>query len=197
MNLHGPHVKACGLFFVRIDRKDWRAYTKRKERMAKNMHIHQEMNERFPVRNTKEQKQEFRAYIMEKAQEMGYSACMEATDKKGNTQNVVVSDAERAAVIFTAHYDTPRRAIMPNLMMPRSPLASVGYALLLVVPLLFVSLGARYLAVTYLHLPESIGMLIYWFSIIYFLLSNFICPLKKGNGYTSCTLLQTFTHSVW
>lgn len=157
------------------------------------MHIHQEMNERFPVRNTKEQKQEFRDYLLEKAQEMGYSACVEATDKKGNTQNVVVGDAERAAVIFTAHYDTPRRAIMPNLMMPRSPLASVGYALLLVVPLLFVSLGARYLAVTYLHLPESIGMLIYllmYFGIFYFLmLGGPVNPHNANDNTSGCAAL--------
>ena len=160
------------------------------------MHIHQEVNERFPVRNTKEQKQEFRDYLLEKAQEMGYSACVEATDKKGNTQNVVVGDAEHAQVIFTAHYDTPRRAIMPNLMMPRSPLASVGYALLLVVPLLFVALGARYLAVTYLHLPESVGMLIYlllYFGIFYFLmLGGPVNPHNANDNTSGCAALLKY-----
>ena len=156
------------------------------------MHIYQELNETFPVRNKKDQKQAFRAWLLQKAEEMGYAACAEATDKKGNTQNVIVGDVEKAKVIFTAHYDTPRRAIMPNLMMPRSPFVSVLYALLLVIPLLFVSLYARYLVDEYLGLPE-LGLLVYlvvYFGVFYFLmLGGKVNPNNANDNTSGCAVL--------
>ena len=71
----------------------------------------------FPIRRSKEQKAAFRAWFMQQAEELGYSARVE--DVKGH-QNVVVGDPETASAIFTAHYDTPAASFLPNVMTPRN-----------------------------------------------------------------------------
>ena len=73
--------------------------------------------EKFPIRRSKEQKEAFRAWFMQQAEELGYSARVE--DVKGH-QNVVVGDPETASAIFTAHYDTPAASFLPNVMTPRN-----------------------------------------------------------------------------
>ena len=75
------------------------------------------LNEKYPIRRKAAQKQAFRAWFLEQAQGMGYSARVEET---GGHQNVVVGDPEKAEVIFTAHYDTPAASFLPNVMTPRN-----------------------------------------------------------------------------
>ena len=77
----------------------------------------EQLNEKFPIRRSKEQKAAFRAWFIQTAEEMGYSARVE--DVKGH-QNVVVGDPETASAIFTAHYDTPAASFLPNVMTPRN-----------------------------------------------------------------------------
>ena len=77
----------------------------------------EQLNEKFPIRRSKEQKAAFRAWFIQLAEEMGYSARVE--DVKGH-QNVVVGDPETASAIFTAHYDTPAASFLPNVMTPRN-----------------------------------------------------------------------------
>ena len=77
----------------------------------------EQLNEKFPIRRSKEQKAAFRAWFMQQAEELGYSARVE--DVKGH-QNVVVGDPETASAIFTAHYDTPAASFLPNVMTPRN-----------------------------------------------------------------------------
>ena len=77
----------------------------------------EQLNEKFPIRRSKEQKEAFRAWFIQLAEEMGYSARVE--DVKGH-QNVVVGDPETASAIFTAHYDTPAASFLPNVMTPRN-----------------------------------------------------------------------------
>ena len=71
----------------------------------------------FPIRRSKAQKAAFRAWFIQRAEELGYSARVE--DVKGH-QNVVVGDPEQASAIFTAHYDTPAASFLPNVMTPRN-----------------------------------------------------------------------------
>ena len=77
----------------------------------------EQLNEKFPIRRSKEQKAAFHAWFMQQAEELGYSARVE--DVKGH-QNVVVGDPETASAIFTAHYDTPAASFLPNVMTPRN-----------------------------------------------------------------------------
>ncbi len=46
--------------------------------------------------------------------------------------NVVVGDADKAELIFGAHYDTAPRMFLPNFITPKNPLLYIGYQLLIV-----------------------------------------------------------------
>ena len=84
-----------------------------------------ELNERFEVRNSPRQKEAFRAYALDEAKSIGWpartEACGESADPAKAHMNVVIGDPARARAVFTAHYDTPRRALIPNLMLPLNP----------------------------------------------------------------------------
>ena len=78
----------------------------------------QELNERFPVRKSKGQKEQFRQYVLENARQMGYSAAMEENRVLCRNRNIVVGDVDKAKVLVTAHYDTPATVGLPNIMIP-------------------------------------------------------------------------------
>ena len=67
----------------------------------------------YPIRRSKEEKESFRKYVLEEANKLGLESSVE-TIKEHN--NVIIGNHEKAKVIFTAHYDTPARAIIPNLI---------------------------------------------------------------------------------
>lgn len=72
------------------------------------------LQERFPVRKTKAQKEAFRTWAISEAAYLGYEAKVEGKGSK----NVVIGDADKAQVIFTAHYDTPPTMPIPNFITP-------------------------------------------------------------------------------
>lgn len=76
-----------------------------------------EVNEKFPIRKTDEQKSAFRQYVLEKAQEKGVNAKVECLNKHNN---VIIGNPSTAKAVFTAHYDTPCASLFPNLMTPRN-----------------------------------------------------------------------------
>lgn len=76
-----------------------------------------EVDDKFPIRKTEEQKDAFRKYVLEKVTARGVEARVEKLDKHNN---VVIGNPQTAKVVFTAHYDTPCASIFPNLMTPRS-----------------------------------------------------------------------------
>lgn len=82
----------------------------------------QEVNARFPVRKSKVQKAQFRQYVLQKAQEMGYAARMEENKAICTNRNIVVGDVDKAKVLVTAHYDTPATVGLPNVMLPMNRL---------------------------------------------------------------------------
>ena len=182
---------ACGLFFCAFDSENKGVYTVRE---VKYMHIHTEVNGQFPVRNTKEQKAAFRDYLTKKAETMGYSAVVEPTDKKRSSNNVVVGSPDKARVVFTAHYDTPNRAMVPNMMMPRCKVASFAYALMVVAPVLAVALGFRILLDRWIGIEalSSLVFLIVYFGLFYFMMLGGPKNPNNANDNTSgiATLLQ-------
>ena len=92
-----------------------------------------EIQPRFPVRNTEEQKAAFRDWAIRSASEAGWAAKVEPLN---GHNNVVIGDADGAKVILTAHYDTPRRAVFPNLMIPRAKALFWIYQIAMLLPLL-------------------------------------------------------------
>ena len=70
----------------------------------------------FPVRKSKQQKQEFRDAVQSYLSQFGYSPTVE----KGSfgCRNMVIGDPETAQYLITAHYDTCARLPIPNLITP-------------------------------------------------------------------------------
>ena len=90
----------------------------------------------FPVRKSKQQKQEFRDAVQSYLKQFGYSASVE----KGSLgcRNMVIGDPETAQYLITAHYDTCARLPIPNLITPCNFWAFLGYQLVVMLLMLLV-----------------------------------------------------------
>lgn len=102
------------------------------------MTFHEELMQKFPIRRSKEQKEAFRAWAAEKAKNAHWDVRVEETSR-GKNKNVIIGDPEHAAVVFTAHYDTPANMMVPNLMMPRNIPLYFLYNMGVVLALLLIS----------------------------------------------------------
>ena len=142
------------------------------------MHFHSEIIEKFPVRKKGEQKDGFLKYATAKAQEMGYTAKVE--DVKNN-RNLVIGDPESAKVIFTAHYDTPAVMPFPNFITPKKPLLSIGYSLLIVIPLIALVFLINILAGALKLDP----LLTYWVSLVVYFLFIVMMLAGPANKHTA------------
>ncbi len=115
----------------------------------------------YQARKTKDQKTAFIQYALSSAGELGYTSTMENT--KSGARNVVIGDLNSASVVFTAHYDTPSRSVIPDIIIPKIPFATTLYqiavALLMLLPsaLLFL-IGASVLPM--IGIPASISVLV-------------------------------------
>ncbi len=107
----------------------------------------------FPIRNTKKEKAAFRAYALEKAQEMGFSA--REINNAGH-KNVAIGDVNKAKVIFTAHYDTPWASFFPNLMLPKNRGLHLAFQIAIVLPMLAFSFLAAFLVFEFVKLDYSV-----------------------------------------
>lgn len=80
----------------------------------------QAIDEQFPIRKTRAQKDAFLTWGRKSAAALGYTARVEPLGKHGQHRNLVIGDVSAAEVVFTAHYDTPANMVLPNLMLPRN-----------------------------------------------------------------------------
>ena len=90
----------------------------------------------FPVRKSKQQKQEFRDAVQSYLARFGYLPTVE----KGSLgcRNMVIGDPETAQYLITAHYDTCARLPIPNMITPCNFWAFIGYQLVVALLMLFV-----------------------------------------------------------
>ena len=102
-----------------------------------------EINDRFPVRHSAEQKAAFRAWAAERAQKAGHTV---REENNGGHVNLVIGDPGRAKVIFTAHCDTPRRSFQPNLRLPVCAPLRYAYLFAIIAPMLAVCIFGGWLA---------------------------------------------------
>ena len=102
------------------------------------------LNEKFTVRRKPEEKKAFRDFVLSEAEKKGASAKVETT-ADGKNDNIIVGDIEGAEVVFTAHYDTPARALFPNLMIPRNQPLFWAYQFLPITFMLAIGLTLSYL----------------------------------------------------
>ncbi len=92
--------------------------------------------EEHEVRKTKKQKTSFIQHLCAIAANEGYVS--EIEQMKSGSRNVVVGNFDGADVIYTAHYDTPSRSLIPTFVTPKMPwltsLSKAALALLVLIP---------------------------------------------------------------
>ncbi len=104
------------------------------------MTILEELCGSYPIRYAQMQKNAFRQWVLRKAAADGWQARVEENGRFFMHRNVVIGEPEHAAVIFTAHYDTPAVSPLPNLLIPRNAPVFLAWQLLNVALMLAVSL---------------------------------------------------------
>ena len=77
------------------------------------------LNKDFPVRKSDAEKKRFREWLISTLEMNKITASVETT-RNGKNKNVIVGNPETAKTVFAAHYDTPAKSIVPNLMMPKN-----------------------------------------------------------------------------
>ncbi len=133
-----------------------------------------EVNEKFPVRRTSEQKNAFFEYVKKEAESVGLDARIGTLQGKHN--NIVIGDYESADVVYTAHYDTPARSLVPNLMMPRNPILAYAYGIGIPLIIAFLSLAAAGVISNIAKLDYSVYLVLY--VVIYFV--SFFLIMRGG-----------------
>lgn len=131
-----------------------------------------------PVRKSRAQKEAFRSWVLEQAQAMGYSARVE---QNGKHANLVVGDPEQSSVLFTAHYDTPARMVVPNLIFPANIPMFVCVQLGMVLGLLAISVAMGIAAGLLFHqarLGYFVGLAVYWIILLLMMLG----PANPSNA---------------
>ncbi len=148
-----------------------------------------EIIEKFPVRNSKEQKEAFRRWAIEDAQKCGLNACV--SEDNGH-KNIVIGSPDTAKVIFTAHYDTPWQSPWPNLMLPKNRGLYIMYQIGILMPFLLISFLASFAVMKLVPLDYSqvtnrlVPLYAYLFTY-YVLFIVFIRGRKNKNNYNDNT----------
>jgi len=115
--------------------------------------IFDEIIGRFPVRNTKEQKEAFRSWVLEEAQRNDLNAYV---SEDGGHKNIVIGNPDTAKAVFTAHYDTPWQSPWPNLMLPKDRGLFLLYQIASLLPVLLISFLAAFLFMIFVHLDYTV-----------------------------------------
>ena len=138
-----------------------------------------EIDGKFPIRRSDGEKAAFFEYVKSEAESVGFNARIEQLEKKHN--NIVIGDIENASVVYTAHYDTPARSLIPNLMMPRNPALARLYGLGIPILIALASLGIAYGVQSGFGLPYPMFALIYL--VLYFgaIFAVMRCGSNKSN----------------
>ena len=149
--------------------------------------FHEEIDRLFPVRNSAQQNNAFRAYVKEQFPEA-------REEEAGGHRNLVLGTPETAEAIFCAHYDTPRRSLFPNLMLPASKGLHLLYTLLILLPC--IAVVAVFIVLlkrgpdTLLGLPARFVLLLLYFIVyfgLFFLLFKGPANRHNSNDNTSGT----------
>ena len=134
------------------------------------------LNQNYPIIKSAEQKSKFRDAIISILSEKGIAAKCETTSN-GKNQNIVVGNPESAKTVFTAHYDTPARSVVPNLMMPRCALLLYIFHFLPILAILAVSLIpalliSEWTGIEMLYAPIFLTLYFGLFYLLYFAFTN-------------------------
>ena len=126
--------------------------------------ISKEILEKYQIRKNKKQKTEFieflRAHFPELAVEEGGF---------GKNRNLVIGNISSAKAVLGAHYDTCAVMPVPNFIMPKRPVLSVLYSLIIVAIFVLIcgAFGAAVgIAVKDEYIATRSAMLLYWVLLI-------------------------------
>ena len=137
----------------------------------------QEIVKQHPIRKSREEKDAFLKYALSQARRMGYKATV---SEDARHRNFVAGDPDKAAVLFTAHYDTPSTMVLPNLIIPRNLPLYFGYQLA-IVALLFLLCGALSFGVFTLTQSGPVALITFLIAYYALLLLLIMGPANKNN----------------
>ena len=132
--------------------------------------------EDYQLRKTKKQKQAFIDMMHSQ-----FPTLQVQTSGIPKCRNLVIGDPETAKVILGAHYDTCARLPFPNFITPKQPLLSIGYSLLIVVPVLGIVFALVWLLSRFISDP----LLLSWISLLVYLLFLFLILGGPANKHTA------------
>ena len=146
----------------------------------------------YPVRKSKKQKKAFREDLRSYLKTIGY----DMAEEKGSlgSVNLVMGDPEKAEYLVTAHYDTPARLPIPNLITPCSVVPFVLYQILVVgmfVVAAAVIGGVIGVAVDSPEVASSAALAVYWAMLILMLIGPANPSNANDNTSGVVTVLET------
>jgi hypothetical protein len=144
------------VFYVGLDNTSGYGILDIKKEAMQMTQLSLEILEHYQIRKTKKQKEAFIRLMQAhfpsmQVQEQGFPKC----------RNLVLGDPENAKVILGAHYDTCAQLPFPNFIMPKRPLLTIGYSLLILIPMVVLIFLANWL----LNLFTGDAMVHYWISL--------------------------------
>lgn len=133
----------------------------------------------YPVRKSEKQKQSFREELRFYLKSIGY----EMAEEKGGlgSVNLVMGDPEKAEYLVTAHYDTPARLPIPNLITPCNVVTFILYQILVVGLFVAASVVIGVVAGIAVDSPEAAktaALAVYWAMLILMLIG----PANPSNA---------------
>ena len=133
----------------------------------------------FPIRKSKQQKQQFRDAVQSYLKTIGYDSTIE----KGSmgARNIVIGNPETAKYLITAHYDTPAALPFPNLITPCNFLPFLGYQTLLTV-LIFAAALIPGILLALAGIDADITVRTWSISLYAILVLMLIGPANKSNA---------------
>ena len=159
------------------------------------------LNKNHPIRNDKKEKEAFRNYVSEEASKLGLLSKLEKT-KNNKNENVIIGDIEKAEIIFTAHFDTPFKALFPNLMLPRNRILFYLYQFLPVSLILICSyipaniIANKHFSGDYNILAFEIIFFLLYFSLFYLLYFSFKNKKNFNDNTSGCAVLLSIMEKL-
>ena len=154
-----------------------------------------EINELFPTRRKYEDKTKFIEYIKQEVTE--YDIDIQQQKK---TRNIVIGNIENAKVVFSAHYDTPARSVIPNIMMPVNKIIYFGYTIVFAMIIVTVSITlARYISGVFGIDNRQITILIYlviYFASFYLMMMAFDNKNNKNDKTSGVATVLSLIKSI-
>ena len=133
----------------------------------------------FPVRKSKQRKQEFRDQVQDYVTGLGYAFHVE--NGSFGSRNMVIGDPARAEYLITAHYDTCAALPFPNLITPESPVLLILWQLAILV----LMLAVLFVEGLVLHTLFHNGDLTFWageFTLFAMLILMLVGPANRSNA---------------